>query len=62
MPVEFEENDLERSRSQTPQKSQSAMASWLIKHNLAKDESGANKILIALIIVCFALAAYFAFF
>jgi len=38
------------------------MASWLIKHNLAKDESGANKILIALIIVCFALAAYFAFF
>ena len=61
MSVEFEEDNFTQRRYGSVQRS-GAMVRWLIKHNLAKDESGANKILIFLIIVCFALAAYFTFF
>ena len=61
MAVEFEEDNSVRRQYSAPQKS-SGMASWLISHRLAKDEAAANKILIVLIIICFALAAYFTFF
>ncbi len=62
MAVEFEENDLPTRRPEEPQKSVNGMARWLVDNNIAKDENGANKILIAVIIVCFAVAAYFFFF
>jgi hypothetical protein len=61
MAVEFEEDNLSRKQYIAPHKT-SGMAGWLINHRLAKDEAGANKILIVLIIICFGLAAYFTFF
>ena len=62
MAVEFEENDSPLKRYEEPQKSVNGMARWLVENNIAKDESGANKILVAVIIICFAAAAYFFFF
>jgi hypothetical protein len=61
MSVEFEEDNFSRRRYGSVERS-GGMASWLIKHNVVKDESGANKVLIFVIIVCFAIAAYFSFF
>jgi hypothetical protein len=61
MSVEFEEDTFTPKRDESMVKS-GGMAGWLVRHNFAKDESGANKILIILIILCFVLAAYFAFF
>lgn len=35
-----------------------AMAQWLIKRKIAKDESSANKMLVAFIVICFGLIIY----
>lgn len=58
--VEFNE---ERPQGiQSGRQAKSKLAGWLIKKGLAKDESGAQKIMIAIIIICFAVAVYYAFF
>ena len=61
MSVEFEEDDFSQKRYNSVQRT-GGMANWLIKHNLAKDEASANKILIIVTILCFVLSAYFVFF
>jgi hypothetical protein len=58
--VEFNE---EKAYSTIPTNNQpkSKMAAWLIKNKLAKDESGAQKIMLAIIIICLAITAYYIF-
>ena len=55
--VEFNE---EKPYNTTAPKS--AMTDWLIKRGLAKDESGAQKVMLAIIIVCLTITAYYIFF
>jgi hypothetical protein len=61
MSVEFNEGNNLSQRPNFEQKN-SKMVDFLIKRGLAKDESGANKILIVSAIVFFVLSLYFFFF
>ena len=57
MGVEFNENKVADYNYQ-PQKG--GLTPLFIKMGLAKDESGAKKIMVVIIIICFAIAIYFA--
>ena len=61
MTVEFEEESKFNStyQSSTPD-TVSGLTGWLIKVGMAKDENRAKNIMITVIIICFALAIYFA--
>ncbi len=61
MSVEFDEetkfnNTYQNSTSDTV----SGLTGWLIEVGVAKDENGAKNIMIAVTIICFVLAIYFA--
>jgi hypothetical protein len=58
MSVQFDEENSFNKSFNTNEGQAGGMASWLIKIGLVKDESGAKKILIAVIVVCFAVAIY----
>ncbi len=57
MSVEFDE-ERNAPRTFTDNSSGSKFAAWLIAHGVAKDESGANKIMVIAAIVMLVLAAY----
>jgi len=62
--VEFnEEKDFNRSYAQNASRTSasSGLTGWIIKKGIAKDESGANSVMIIVMIICFALAIFFAF-
>ena len=56
MEVEFNEN---KPLAYNYQPKKGGLTALLIKMGLAKDEAGAQKIMLAIIIICFALSAYF---
>jgi len=63
MSVEFnEEKDFNRSYTQNANRASasSGLTGWIIKKGIAKDESGANTIMIIVMIICFTLAIFFA--
>jgi len=60
MSVEFEENKSFNSYNYQPQKT-GGIGPTLIKWGLAKDEAGAQKVMIIIAIICFALSLYFFF-
>jgi hypothetical protein len=62
MSVQFEEeNNFNQSfKNREASSSSGGIIKWLIKNKFAKDEAGANKIMLFTTIVCFAVAIYFA--
>jgi hypothetical protein len=60
MSVEFEENKSFSNYNYQPQKT-GGIGPALIKWGLAKDEAGAQKVMIIIAIICFALSLYFLF-
>ena len=62
MAVQFEEenNFNQVYNAQVRSSNASALTHWIIKQGLAKDESGANIVMIITMIICFSVAIYFA--
>jgi hypothetical protein len=58
MGVEFNE-DQQVSPSQFASSKPSAMVAWLMNKGIVKDPAVANKLLVVVAVVCFALALYF---
>jgi hypothetical protein len=59
MAVEFnEENEFAKSVQQ-PERKSGGIIEWLISKKIVSNEKGAEKFLITITIVCFALAIYF---
>ncbi|GEM_PF-4954837 len=56
--VEFLEEEEIINEKRGVRKAASAMAAWLIKKRIARDEKTANKILVAIIIAAFLLTGY----
>jgi hypothetical protein len=62
MAVEFEEEkNFSSAYNKAASKSNSSLASWIVKNGWAKDEKGANTVMIVITIICFALAAFLIF-
>lgn len=61
MGVEFERNTPTNYNYQPKATGDSGITSLVIKMGLAKDEAGANKVMIGVIIVCVALTIYIGF-
>ena len=61
MSVQFDDQGFAAAYENRIKAPSGGMAGWMVSHGFAKDESGANQALIVLSIICFALAAYFAF-
>jgi len=59
MGVEFEKNPISNMNYQ--QKKNSGITAILIGIGFAKDEAGAKKVMIAISVICIALAVYLAF-
>lgn len=62
MAVEFDEDKGYGANQYGEQEKESKMVAWLISKGVAKNESGANAILITVALIFFAFAIYFAFF
>jgi len=60
MGVEFNEPNFNDIREKSKESS-SSLTGWFIKKGWAKDEKGANKIMLIVMIVCFALTLYVIF-
>jgi hypothetical protein len=59
MPVQFEEEqNFNDSYNKSISKSNSGLTAWIIKKGWAKDEKGANSMMIIVTIICFALAIF----
>lgn len=59
MPVQFEEEqNFNKSYDKVVSKKPSGLTVWLIKKGIAKDEKGANAIMIIVMILCFALTIF----
>lgn len=56
MGVEFNEN---RPTNYNYEPKKSGLTPLLIKMGVAKDEAGAQKVMLAIIVICFALSIYF---
>jgi hypothetical protein len=60
MPVQFEEEqNFNKSYDKVVSKKSSGLTDWLIKKGIAKDEKGANSIMIIVMILCFGLTIFF---
>jgi hypothetical protein len=62
MSVQFEEenNFNESFKRRAASSGSGGITNWLLKNKFAKNEAGANKIMIVATIICFAVAIYFA--
>ena len=58
MSVQFDEENKFNESFQAAEKPTGGIAKWLIEKRIVKDAAGANKIMIVVAIVCFALAVY----
>ena len=59
MGIEFDEENKFNQAFQNESKKIGAMAKWIIDKKIAKDEKGANTILIVFAVICLALSVYF---
>jgi hypothetical protein len=60
MAVEFnEENNFNQEYRTENATSVSGLTKWIIKKGIAKDKKGAERLMIIVAIVCFAIAIYF---